>query len=91
MEIISVTSAPAAPRRFDDFPTCIPGPDGRCAICADEATAGRVIELRPGDMALVEMPGGPQEVAVDLMDDVKAGDWLLIHLGFAIAPVEAGG
>ena len=76
------------PLSLDDLPACTPGPDGRCAICADEATPGRVLELRPGNIALVEMPGGPQEVAIDLVEEVRVGDRLLVHLGFAISRLE---
>jgi len=73
------------PPSFDEPPVCTPGPDGRCAVCADEGTPGRVLELRPGNMAWVEMPDGLQEIAVDLIEDTRVGDQLLIHLGFAIA------
>ncbi len=77
------------PPSFEDAPVCTPSPDGRCSICADEGLPGRVLELRPGNLALVEMPGGPQEVALDLLDDVKTGERLLVHLGVAIARLEA--
>lgn len=72
----------------DDAPVCTPGPDGRCSVCADEGVPGRVLEIRPGNVALVELPGGQQEVAVDLIEEVKVGDQLLVHLGFAIARLE---
>jgi D-sedoheptulose 7-phosphate isomerase len=68
---------------------CTPGPDGRCAICSDEGVPGRVLEVRSGNMALVEMPTGPQEVALDLVEDVRVGDRLLIHVNVAIASLEA--
>jgi hydrogenase assembly chaperone HypC/HupF len=73
------------PPVFDLAPVCTPGPDGRCSICADEGLPGRVLELRPDQMALVELPGGAQEVATDLVENVQVGEWLLVHLGFAIA------
>ena len=76
------------PPSFDEPPVCTPGPDGRCAVCADEGTPGHVLEVRLGNMALVEMPGGTQEVAVDLIDDVKVGDQVLVHAGLAIARLE---
>jgi len=76
------------PLAFDVAPVCAPGPDGRCSICSDEGIPGRILELHPDNMALVEMPDGPQAVAVDLVDDAKVGEWLLVHLGFAIARLD---
>ena len=67
---------------------CEPGPDGHCAICADEGIPGRVLEIRPNNLALVEMPSSQIEVALDLIDNVQIGDQLLIHAGVAIAELE---
>lgn len=67
---------------------CIPNADGSCAICADEGIPGQVLELRPFNMALVQMPTTEQEVALDLLDDVQVGDRLLVHVGVAIAKLE---
>lgn len=68
--------------------TCQPGPDGSCAICGDEALPGRVVKLLDNNMAAVEMNGRLVEVAIDLVDEVRVGDMLLVHLGFAIAILE---
>ena len=76
------------PLAQDQAPVCIPGPDGRCALCADEGLPGQVLELRPDNLALVQLEAGPQEVAVDLVEDVQVGQWLLVHLGFAIARLD---
>ena len=76
------------PPSFDSAPVCTPGPDGRCALCADEGLPARVLEVRPGNLAWVAMPNGEQEIALDLVDDVRPGDWVLVHLGFAIATLE---
>ena len=76
------------PLAFDAAPVCTPDADGHCSLCADEGLPGRVLELHPEAMALVEMPAGPQLVALDLIEDAQVGDWLLIHLGFAIARLD---
>ncbi len=42
--------------------------------------------------AVVEIGGVRREVSTTLLDDVAAGDWLIIHAGFAIqklSPEEA--
>lgn len=72
-----------------EFPICIPDAHGHCPVCADEAIPGRVLALRPFNMALVEMPQAQQEVALDLIDDAQVGDQLLVHAGVAIAKIEA--
>lgn len=67
---------------------CIPDENGHCAICADEGVPGQVVALRPFNMALVQLPTGDQEVALDLLDAVQVGDRLLVHAGVAIARLD---
>jgi len=76
------------PPALDTGPVCTPGPDGRCALCAYEGLPGQVLELRPGLMGWVALQGAQQEVALDLLDEVQVGDWVLVHLGVAIARLE---
>ncbi|GIV98154.1 MAG: hypothetical protein KatS3mg057_2811 [Herpetosiphonaceae bacterium] len=68
---------------------CVPGPDGRCAPCADEAQPARVLrsETEAG-LALVELAGARVEVDISLLDDVYDGDLILIHAGVAIGRVD---
>lgn len=77
------------PPGFVEMPAvCAPCPDGRCSICADEGTPGRILQLLPDNMAAVQLPAGPEQVALDLVDGAQAGDWVLVHLGFAITRLE---
>lgn len=63
--------------------------DGTCHLCGDEAVAGRVLAVDDGARtAVVAFTSGEATVALDLVDAV-AGDTLLVHLGFAIARLEA--
>ena len=41
-----------------------------------------------GNMGIVESQGVKREVGLMLMDDVKVGDWVLIHAGFAISKLN---
>ncbi len=41
-----------------------------------------------GNMGVVESQGVKREVGLMLMDDVKVGDWVLIHAGFAISKLN---
>ena len=38
-----------------------------------------------GDMGVVESQGVRRDVGLMLMEDIKVGDWVLIHAGFAIS------
>jgi hydrogenase expression/formation protein HypC len=37
-----------------------------------------------GEMGLVEVGGVQREVGLQLVEDVKTGDYLIVHAGFAI-------
>jgi hypothetical protein len=74
-----------------DAPFCEIDPaTGRCATCADEGVEGRVLALREGALAEVEMEGRVREVAVELLDEVAVGDRVLVHAGVAIAWLGGG-
>jgi hydrogenase expression/formation protein HypC len=57
------------------------------------AIPGEVVELLPGDgdqLALVDVVGVKRRINVGLMEDdpVVPGDWVLIHVGFAMSKVD---
>lgn len=71
------------------WPVCTPdSATGRCITCADEGLEGRVLRIGSDDMAEVEVEGEVRSVAVELLDDVRAGDVLLVHAGVAISRVR---
>lgn len=41
-----------------------------------------------GDLGVVESLGVKREVGLMLMEDIKIGDWVLIHAGFAISKLN---
>ena len=55
---------------------------------------GRIVELRDraGGLALVDVSGVRLEVSVALVDEpdrpIEPGDWVLIHVGFALARID---
>jgi hydrogenase maturation factor len=57
---------------------------GECITCGDVAVEARVVEVRPGSIAVVEAGGTREEVATELVDPVAAGDLLLCHAGIAL-------
>jgi hydrogenase expression/formation protein HypC len=56
------------------------------------AIPGKIIELLPEreNLALVEVSGVRRKIDVGLLDDdpAKAGDWVLIHVGFAMSKIS---
>lgn len=71
-------------------PVCEPDPvTGRCATCADEALEGRVLRVGEDALADVELDGAVRTVAVELLDDVRPGDVVLVHAGVAIGTAGA--
>jgi len=45
-----------------------------------------------GDWALVDLGGVRKEVSLALLDDVKVGDYVILHVGYALSkldPIEA--
>jgi hydrogenase expression/formation protein HypC len=52
----------------------------------------RVIELKEGDMAVVDLGGVRKEVSLALVDGVAEGDYVILHVGYALTrldPAEA--
>jgi hydrogenase expression/formation protein HypC len=41
-----------------------------------------------GEKGLVEVGGVQREVGLQLIEDVKAGDYLIVHAGFAIQKLD---
>jgi len=66
----------------------MPNDHGHCSICADEGLVARVLSVEAGATAQVMIGTEEQVVALDLLDGVRAGDAILVHLGFAIASLE---
>jgi len=48
---------------------------------------GQIIEVR-SDSAIVELGGLKREVGTQLVDDLKPGDYVLVHAGYAIQKID---
>jgi hydrogenase expression/formation protein HypC len=53
------------------------------------AIPARVIEINPGDLAIVELGGVRKEISLALVDDVVVGDYVIVHVGFALQRLDA--
>lgn len=48
----------------------------------------RVTELLPDQMAKISLDGVIKTVSVALVDDLVAGDYVILHAGFALAKID---
>jgi hydrogenase expression/formation protein HypC len=49
----------------------------------------RVVELRDDDMATVDLDGIRKEISLALVDDIRVGDYVILHVGYALARLDA--
>jgi|YelNatPaOPRAMG01_1025707.scaffolds.fasta_scaffold44425_3 hydrogenase expression/formation protein HypC len=54
------------------------------------AVPAKVVEIvdEENQIAKVEIGGVRRNISVALLDDVRVGDWVLVHVGFAIQKVD---
>jgi hydrogenase expression/formation protein HypC len=54
------------------------------------AIPGKVVEIvdEAGDIAKVEVGGVRRNINVALLDGVRVGDYVLIHVGFALSKID---
>ncbi|OIQ91426.1 hydrogenase-2 operon protein HybG [mine drainage metagenome] len=52
------------------------------------ALPAQVTELLPDDMATVMLGGVAKEVSVALVEDVALGDYVIVHVGFALSKLD---
>ena len=49
---------------------------------------GQVVEPPIGGLARIDVSGVRREVSVAFVPDVQPGDWVLVHVGFALARID---
>ncbi|MBI3901763.1 MAG: HypC/HybG/HupF family hydrogenase formation chaperone [Nitrosomonadales bacterium] len=47
-----------------------------------------VVELLPADMARIDLDGMRKEVSLSLVDDVAVGDYVIVHVGYALQKLD---
>ena len=52
------------------------------------AIPAQVVELRPDDNALVDLAGVKKEVSLALVDGVAVGDYVIVHVGYALNKLD---
>lgn len=53
------------------------------------AIPARVVELPTEEMAIVDLGGVRKEVSLALVEDVALGDYVIVHVGFALSKLDA--
>ena len=48
----------------------------------------RVVELRDDATAIVDLDGIRKEISLALVDDVEVGDYVILHVGYALARLD---
>jgi len=48
----------------------------------------RVVELLPDSMALVDLGGIRKAISLALVDDVRVGDYVILHVGYALSKLD---
>lgn len=52
------------------------------------AVPARVVECLEGERALIDLDGVRMEISVELLDDVRPGDYVIVHVGYAIGKLD---
>ena len=52
------------------------------------AIPARVVELLPGQQAVVDLSGVRKQVSIALVDDAQLGDYVIVHGGYAIGKID---
>ncbi|EXI85456.1 MAG: Hydrogenase isoenzymes formation protein HypC [Candidatus Accumulibacter sp. BA-94] len=48
----------------------------------------RVVELLPGEQAMVDIAGVGKQISLALVDDVAVGDYVIVHVGYALTRLD---
>lgn len=52
------------------------------------AIPAQIIEIKPNEMALVDLDGIRKLISIALIDQVKVGDFVIVHVGHALAIID---
>ncbi|CAG4883569.1 Hydrogenase assembly protein HupF [Georgfuchsia toluolica] len=52
------------------------------------AMPARVVELREGEAAVVDLDGVCKTISLALVDDVAVGDYIILHAGYALQKLD---
>ena len=53
------------------------------------AIPARVVEIPASDLAIVDLGGVRKDVSLALVEDVSVGDYVIVHVGYALTRLDA--
>lgn len=54
------------------------------------ALPARVVELRDDELAVIDLGGVRKEVSLALVENVAVGDYVIVHVGYALQKLDPG-
>lgn len=48
----------------------------------------RVVQLLPGEQAMVDIAGVGKQISLALVDEVAVGDYVIVHVGYALTRLD---
>ena len=48
----------------------------------------RVVDLLPGEQAMVDIAGVGKQISLALVDEVAVGDYVIVHVGYALTRLD---
>ena len=52
------------------------------------AIPAKVVELKAGDQAVIDLGGVRKDISLALVEDVSPGDFVIVHVGYALQKVD---
>jgi hydrogenase expression/formation protein HypC len=52
------------------------------------AVPARVVQLLPGDEAVIDLDGVRKRISLALVDGVAEGDYVIVHVGYALQRLD---
>jgi hydrogenase expression/formation protein HypC len=52
------------------------------------AIPARIVEILGNDQAIVDLGGVRKDVSLALVEDVKVGDYVILHVGYALTRLD---
>lgn len=54
------------------------------------ALPARIVELRENESGIVDLGGVRKEVSLALVEEVGVGDYVIVHVGYALSKLDTG-
>ncbi len=52
------------------------------------AIPARIVEIRDGDLAVVELGNIRKEISLALVEGIQEGDYVIVHVGYALQRLD---